>query len=75
MENGNSYAYLITEATQAKDGGTAMAEDVVFKVDCAANETVVLLEPGDLFKVSPEGDPEQSLEPGAVYETRGFALE
>lgn len=75
VENGNSYAYLITEATQAKDGGTAMAEDVVFKVDCAANETVVLLEPGDLFKASPEGDPEQSLEPGAVYETRGFALE
>lgn len=40
VQNGNSYAYLISQKNE------------VFKLDCAAFETVVLVEPGDKVKLS-----------------------
>lgn len=40
VQDGNSFAYLIT------------TKDEIYKVDCAAFETVVLVEPGDRVKLS-----------------------
>lgn len=70
VEDGNSYAYLITEASQDSGDGylSAVPEDVVFKVDCTAYEEVVLLEPGSRFQIAPAVEMGTTLEAGRVYE-------
>lgn len=40
VQDGNSFAYLIT------------SRDEIYKIDCAAFETVVLTEPGDRVRLS-----------------------
>ncbi len=58
VEDGNSYAYLISD------------KDEIFKVNCAQFETVVLVKPGDTVKLGNLGE----VEPKTVTEVSEFEL-
>jgi len=56
VQDGNSYAYIISD-----DG-------IIYKVDCAEFETIVLVEPGDTVKLV------SADEEGSVRDVVGFEL-